>query len=334
MSTYREDAERKIAAEQAAYWLCELAEGGARRRTAFAAWLKRSPRHVGEFLNASAAWQAFGQTTIDAAEIQDIVAQARAQRDDFNVVPLDGMATPASTERRRPRRLMPFAAAAGIAALGVAAAAWWLIHDGQAYATVAGEQRAFRLDDGSLLHLNTGSRIKVMYSRHAREVRLLEGEALFSVQGDSARPFRVQVQGVVIEALGTEFNIQRRSRDVTVSVVEGRVSVDGRRELAANEQVRIDLDGHIVDTPVHMADALAWRERRLVFEDDRLEDIALEVNRYTPDFLQVDGAARDKRITGTFDADDPASLILFLRKLEELEVMPEDGGFRIGTQFP
>src|SRR5690606_3139874 len=42
MKSYREDDERRIVREQAASWLCELADGEPRQKEAFVAWLKRS----------------------------------------------------------------------------------------------------------------------------------------------------------------------------------------------------------------------------------------------------------------------------------------------------
>jgi transmembrane sensor len=70
-----------------------------------------------------------------------------------------------------------------------------------------------------------------------------------------------------------------------------------------------------------MGRAIAWRERRLVFRDDRLERIVDEFARYSPRRIRLEGdAAREQRITGTFDADDPAALVLFLEGMEGLSV--------------
>src|SRR5689334_10029992 len=48
----RRDELLKVA-EQAAGWLIDLEEGGAKERAAFAAWLEESPLHVEMFLRAS-----------------------------------------------------------------------------------------------------------------------------------------------------------------------------------------------------------------------------------------------------------------------------------------
>jgi transmembrane sensor len=140
---------------------------------------------------------------------------------------------------------------------------------------------------------------------------------------------------VVIEAIGTQFNVQRRNKEVTVSVIDGRVSINGRQELGAGQQARVGVDERIaVLAQANVADAISWRERRLVFEDTRLEEIALEVNRYTPEYMRLeDQAARDKRITGTFDADDPESLVMFLQGVDGVEIdRTKDGVMIRGTR--
>jgi transmembrane sensor len=56
----------------------------------------------------------------------------------------------------------------------------------------------------------------------------------------------------------------------------------------------------------------------------------MEVNRYTPGHIRLEGdGARNKRITGTFDADDPDSLVQFLGKLDDLAIDPKPDGFLI-----
>lgn len=49
-----------------------------------------------------------------------------------------------------------------------------------------------------MLHLNTQSRVDVRFSSATREVRLLDGEALFTVAHDSTRPLRVHAKDVVV----------------------------------------------------------------------------------------------------------------------------------------
>ena len=55
----------------------------------------------------------------------------------------------------------------------------------------------------------------------------------------------------------------------------------------------------------------AWRQRRLVFEDDSLAEIAADFNRYNAKItIRVrDQAAAGQHFSGTFDADDPEAIM-------------------------
>src|SRR5690606_22885018 len=140
-----------------------------------------------------------------------------------NVVALEG---PVVRPVQRTSRWKSWALAAALA--GAALVAWQqlpLMNGAELYHTRLGEQRSFKLDDGSILYLNTQSRARVDYSGAARDVHLIEGEALFIVARDSARPFRVHAGEATIQAVGTQFNVYRRADATLVSVVDGRVRI-------------------------------------------------------------------------------------------------------------
>jgi transmembrane sensor len=226
--------------------------------------------------------------------------------------------------------------AAGIAALavGIVALWWWQQMRGwHEYTTAIGEQSTVELADGTVLGLNTSSRVQVQFSPQGRDVRLLTGEALFKVHHDPEHPFRVWAGKNVIQALGTEFNVLRRpTGDTTVSVIEGKVQIStddsaraveepsGERappRLGAGEEARIAADGRIQMRKGIDADAVtAWRERRLVFRGATLEDIANEFNRYNEHpRIRVQGdALRAQRYTVVLPADDSASLVEYLEQ--------------------
>jgi transmembrane sensor len=328
---------------------------------------------VEEFLLASAVWKEFEH--VDAARRLDIERLVEEARN--NVSAIGAAATAASTAaastpdsstgagaaspiraRTGVRRIALAAAAVG-ATLLVGVALWQAPRaQPRSYATVRGEQRALKLEDGSVVYLNTQSRVEVAFSKEARVIRLLEGEAMFNVEHDAARPFRVMAGSTVIQAIGTRFNVYRSAAGATVSVVEGVVQISpdpasaAQRaaqhatdtpattrpasasaaephlaRVAAGEQARILADGEIVTHSVpDLAQIVSWRERRLVFRAERLEDVATQFNRYNAVQIRVeDDALRSKQITGVFDADDPRSFVQFLQRDSTLTV-EDDGG--------
>ncbi len=196
-----------------------------------------------------------------------------------------------------------------------------------------------QLQDGSVVNLNTSSRLRVRITNEARELELLEGEALFKVQRDGARPFRVRTPNTVIQAVGTQFNVYSRSGGTTVSVLEGRVRVpveEGAAPamLSAGEGIEIASDGKVSHRlQVNAAQAIAWQQRRLVFDEETLSNIALEFNRYNHrQVLVQDAAAGSRRFSGIFDADDPDSLAQLLSREVSLAVERQGEAIRIRSR--
>lgn len=95
-----------------------------------------------------------------------------------------------------------------------------------------GERATVALTDGSLVHLNTQSALSVTLSSHRRSLSLKQGEALFEVAHDPARPFDVAVNGRVVRAIGTIFNIEHDGHRTIVSVLEGAVRLFEKRTSA------------------------------------------------------------------------------------------------------
>lgn len=356
MKTQREQGNRSIR-EQAAWWLTELQDDAPTVRAQFAAWLRESPRHVEEFLLFNALWQ-----ELDAMDpqrrmnLEQLIEQAKAAHVTANVVYLQdtaGDSRHAGSWWGRSWKLV-----AGLMAFGIGTVlAWpWLSPqleafadfraDTRTYVTTIGEQRTIKLPDDSVVYLNARSRLRVGYSDRVREVILLEGEALFCVDRDAHRPFRVRAGDAVVQAIGTQFNVYRRPESTTVSVIEGVVQISNHapnaparplaiapERLTAGRQAVVSASGAIAaQTPPDIDRALAWRERRLVFQSDPLEKIAAEFNRYNVLQIRIEGdALRAKRLIGTFDADDPESLVQFLAK--EPNVLVERSGKELAIRL-
>ena len=321
-------------AEEAAQWLIELEDANA-DLPRFTAWLEASPRHVEEFLVASAVWNAID--TIDDTHRIDVEQLLAGARD--NVQSLDA-GVPGPRRHDVPRRAWgPLGnwLIAAVAVLAVGCVLWFGLDNDQAhYATGVGEQRSFKLPDGSLVTLNTRSQIAVRFASEERLVELIAGEAMFSVEHDTQRPFRVLAGGASVQAVGTQFNVHRAADSTTVAVVEGIVQVSPLAEmgpvthierLVAGEQAQVSLQGDVLHhTTAEIERVVAWRERRLIFRDEPLGAIAVEFNRYNDTQLVVEGSAtRARRMTGVFNADDPGALIAFLDRDPTLSVQSREG---------
>jgi transmembrane sensor len=341
----------ELHAAQASAWVETLRNPAPADEAEFVAWLKESPRNVRDFLLMYSVDEAL--TDIDAERRRD--AHALIERIDRGVAPLASLRAVRARPKvqvRAPRVLM---AACGLLLFLAGIGFWaWPRHasEWRSFETATGEQRAFELDDGSVVHLNTHSRVAIRFSRSSRDVRLLEGEALFRVHHEAARPFRVYTQDAVVRAVGTQFDVYQRSGETVVAVIEGTVNIaaasaDGSaprdagsaaqrgfaqghgaasRNLGASEQAEISRTGLVsVRALPDVAAAVAWRERRLVFRQQPLEQVVEEFNRYSRRQIRLDGAGvAERTYSGVFDIDDVDSFAQVLARDPELIVDESD----------
>jgi transmembrane sensor len=332
-----------------------------KRNAAFLEWITRSPEHVVLFLDTYETYRRLGNIDPRARIKIDALLEARHAEVIQLFGPLQRVPQP-----NYPRRVL-IGLAAGVAMLAITGVFSWKLFAVREYATSIGEQRTCKLEDGSFIYLNTDSRVKVDFTKTQRHIELTRGEALFAVEHDPGRPFVVTASGVNIRAVGTQFNVRRRSDSTDVTVVEGVVQVtaagDGAAvppaasdsahptsplpsvsetriggedspagagsseamptRLAAGEELLVS-SGHLnKHTRPNVAEALSWRERRLVFQDTPLADVAAEFNRYNLRKIRVEGPI-EMELTGAFDADRPTALILYAIKQTSLDVQ-QDG---------
>ncbi|MDP3072966.1 MAG: FecR domain-containing protein [Opitutaceae bacterium] len=296
---------------QAAAWLARKDRGlTASEQDEFFQWLAADPRH-GE-------WLARHQQTVRGLKL---LAQWRPEH---GARPNPDLLTP--PRARGPGRwVLPvgFAAAAGIA---LAVALWqpWKPDVAvAARATPAAPDPQIRrklLEDGSTIDLNRGAEVEVRFGADERRVRLVRGQAHFSVRKNPARPFIVQAGRVEIRAVGTAFEVKLAAKSVEVLVTEGRVGVateDGRRRtedgaaaassvlsplssvtlIDAGERAVVSLvePGAPPKVSTVAADELArlvaWQYRQLEFTDAPLEQVVAEFNRDNRVKLVVDDPA-------------------------------------------
>ena len=246
-----ETAERIEAA--AARWLARHDAGplDADEARAFEDWCAGDPRRLGAYVRLEAV----------AARLERAGA-------------LSGMPAKA------PRRAW-FYPAAGIAA-ALALAVWPAsgVIEGflrtERYATDIGEQYRTALPDGSLVELNTATKVAVDLTPEQRDIRLTKGEAVFDVAKDAKRPFVVKTPLGDVRAIGTVF-VVRSENGLEVSVSEGVVAVErGGKVLArvaAGETFTLSRSGdvrHEEDQTLRIARELAWREGKVAFAGETL----------------------------------------------------------------
>jgi transmembrane sensor len=237
----------------------------------------------------------------------------------------------------RPRRSWVYPAA-GIAA-ALALAVWpasYVVHDmlhTQRFSTDIGQQYRAALPDGSLVELNTATKVAVELKPNAREVRLPRGEAVFEVARDARRPFVVKTKLAEVHATGTVFSVCTE-KGLEVAVREGAVEVfrEGMlvARVSAGETFSMSKDGQVVSHEAgqgaRITRELAWRDGKVAFAGETLAQAAEELNRYNREKVEIaDAQTAAIHVGGYFRATDPEG---FARALEKsFPVVAEvDGG--------
>jgi transmembrane sensor len=351
--------------EEAGEWLVRHREGSldTRSRRSFDAWLRESPQHVRAYLEMSSDWE--NLASLDPnwnAGADDLIARAR---EDNVVRPLlEARTGPnrvpglvAATSRNR--NLLALAASV-VVAISIAS---WLYLERNVYSTGIGEQRTVALVDGSTVELNALSKIDVRFTEQERTIDLLAGQALFRVAKDPDRPFMVASDVTYVRAVGTQFDVYRKSTGTLVTVVEGRVAVMGdadhsndvaadavdERVLGPNAVERLDSSGEVFVSageqllvaqgsstapwPANIEAATAWTQQRLVFEYAPLTEVVEEFNRYNRRPLVIDDQRlRNFHVSGIFSSTDPTLLLRFLRDQPGIVVAETAGEIRISRQ--
>jgi transmembrane sensor len=281
----------------------------------FEDWLAADPRHVKAWAEAQAAW-------------------ARLDR-------LPEL-TPATMSPRASARVRGWltmtAAAAAVLVLGFSV--WPLLRppsEPGAAEIVRITPRQFALSDGSRVELNSGGEVAEQFTANERRVRLVRGEAHFTVVQDTVRDFVVEAGGVAVRAVGTAFNVRLESEAVEVLVTHGQVRVDPpvRRD-AASSRVFVPVESPLLGAGQRaivglapdalppqvttiseddMARELAWQALQLQFHDAPLDKVAAAFNRHNPTTrLVVDRSAAEVLVAGTFHAENLEVFVHFLEQ--------------------
>ncbi|UVL10848.1 FecR family protein [Pseudomonas rhodesiae] len=294
------------ARDEAAQWFARLQDGELSPEQArrFEAWRAEHPTHQYEFDVLQGLWRA-----------ADLLPEAHWQA-----------LCEAPAERPRKPALWRYAVAASVVAVAVGLGLFSGLDHSKVYraefSTRLGEHRQVALPDGSLIDLNSRSVVAVTYENARRGVELKQGEAMFSVEHDSSRPFVVAAGAGQVTVTGTRFDVRRDDDQTRVAVEAGTVQVQGRVAeqrvtLTAGRGTHVDRQGEVATAyAVNAEELTAWRTGKLVFNNATLSDVAREVSRYREQPLRVSApAVANLRLTSVFKANDTDALLKALPRI-------------------
>lgn len=188
-----------------------------------------------------------------------------------------------------------------------------------------GETKKTLLPDGSLVYINSDSKIKFdsCFSGENREI-FLEGEAYFEVKHNKDKPFIVHTIENDIRVLGTSFNVYAYVNEnvFRTSLEQGKISLTHNKgkeiELEVNQTyllLRNTNQIKLFETN-NIENYSAWRNGEILFKNQKFTDILKKLERtHNLTFLVYNNKVGNYNYTGCFSTEDDINTILEVIKL-------------------
>lgn len=297
---------------EAADWFTRMREPSADERRAFEHWIGADPSHRAAYERLESQWRDM-----------DILSQSLKARRELAAIP--------ESPRKGPiyaRWAIAATIVAGFLGLTSFSLIRWHDRSGEIVASAkpvsrpaifdAGEgRRIVRLDDGSVITLDSGSRVETAFTATERRLRLVKGRARFNVWHDPARPFIVLAGRGQVTARGTVFDVRVSSDDrMNVILIRGTIDVQvdpqkaraaAIKRLSAGQTASID--------PVAMAPVVSsikpdvrWVSGPFDVDDLPVKTLLDEANQISAKKITADATILDQTIFGTFSIVDTRQL--------------------------
>lgn len=207
-------------------------------------------------------------------------------------------------------------------------------------AVPCGEQMHVVLQDGTVIHLNSDTRLKYpkKFGIFDRKVELW-GEAYFEVAKEKDRPFIIDLKGLDVKVTGTKFNVKAylAETNVWVTLDEGGVILKGfegkEYALHPGESAEYDRESGAcqISRPEDMGKISSWRSNSLNFYLTPLKEIVQVLSRqYDVHFIVSDSTLLEHRFTLSTSKVNVGDVLHDLEEVSHIAFRPcEDGSFEI-----
>ena len=298
-------------------------EAGEEEKKELLAWVEESPDNRQYFYDSGKLWRSTGRGAAAAVDV------------DHEWEVLQGRLARGKAARRRSismRRMPVRVAAAAAIFVAVALTVTLYNHMRTLSFRTAAAPASVLLPDSSHVTLNAWSVLR--YPRRfrggLRRVHL-DGEAFFEVTRNETLPFVVEAAGAEVRVLGTSFNVAAYDTAATVEVVvnTGRVALSPKKDPSltvvlepGTRGVFDALRGAVTKTRNTDPNYLAWKTKKIVFENEELTTIVQTLNRvYHADIIITGSRLGACRVTTTFDSLSLDAVLEILRTTLDLEIV-------------
>lgn len=177
--------------------------------------------------------------------------------------------------------------------------------------TNRGKQFIVTLPDGSRVWLNAASSLHYPTAFTGRERSVdVQGEAYFEIAQDASNPFKVRVNGMEVQVLGTHFNINAYEDEASVNttLLEGSVRVmkgantvliKPGQQARLNRSAGMDIVKQIeIINDADIEQVIAWKNGFTAFKSADLRAIMRQISRWYDVDVVYEGNIPERNFTG------------------------------------
>ncbi len=206
--------------------------------------------------------------------------------------------------------------------------------------TLPGQKSIITLRDGTVVSLNSGSKISYM-SDFNDSLRIIElkGQAFFEVFKDPTKPFIVKCRNLEVKALGTSFDVNGyKDKSITVSLMTGSVLLSvplksERAEMILNpgEYTIVNKDDKFVRHGIFDPyELLAWKDGRLIFKNQTLKEIVPKLELWYGVDIQLESSFNsNKTFSSTFVKENLQNILLNMGTILEFNYIIDGNNITI-----
>jgi ferric-dicitrate binding protein FerR (iron transport regulator) len=188
--------------------------------------------------------------------------------------------------------------------------------------TLPGQKSSITLRDGSIVWLNSGSKISYQTNfNDSLRIIDLDGQAYFEVFKDKAKPFIVRCRDLEVKALGTSFDVNGYAESqIQISLLTGSVELSIPNFLEARDNVIlqpgeysiIDQNNKFIEKGIFDPyEVLAWKEGRLIFDNATIHQIIPKLELwYGVNIVNELSMNLHKPYTSTFEGENLDNILL------------------------
>ena len=172
------------------------------------------------------------------------------------------------------------------------------------------------LEDGTKVWLNAGSSLTYPVAFIGKERKVsITGEAYFEVAKKKSMPFRIMKGEMMVEVLGTHFNVNAYGDEphMKVTLLEGAVKVSSGNVsgiLKPGQQAKVKDNDINVQSDINIDQVMAWKNGYFSFEKAGITEVMRQIARWYNIEVAYDGEIPNERFGGELRRNTKLSSVL------------------------